>query len=271
MVWETYSLATPFEFALVAGVFAWCVQQEYRGWPARILRHPALTGLIIGLVFWPVLYFSFFTYSDTLGLPGWDYVASLVRAVSPIFIGQAALAGVLVEGVRSFWPRRLGRLPPPYVSSLNRKLLFTLIPLFSLGIALLFWADITIATRVSTTLVIDQMERAAQNAGRGVPFFIQTGSSLIQDLAARDDLLTGDSLSETAHLSQSLRSLPFFRQLTLFDATLKPVAGYPVGGEGNFGLTGDETGLVQLAFQGIPQDSTVYSRAPDAAVDVLFI
>jgi len=271
MVWETYSLATPFEFALVAGVFAWCVQQEYRGWPAAVLRHPAVAGLVIGLIFWPALYFSFFAYSDTLGLPGWDYVASLVRAVTPIFISQAALAGLLVEAVRPFWPRRVGRVPPPYVSSLNRKLLFTLIPLFSLGIALLFWADITIATRVSTNLVIDQMERAAQNAGRGIPFFIQTGRSLINDIAVRDDLLAGESLSQTARLSQSLRSLPFFRQLTLFDANLKPVAGYPLGGEGGFGLTGDETALVELAFQGIPQDATIASRTPDAAVDVLFI
>jgi len=269
--WETYSFATPFEFALVAGLFAACVRQEYRGWPAAVLRHPAATGLIIGLVFWPILYFSFFAYSDTSGLSAWDYVASLVHAATPIFIGQAALAGLLVEAFRPLWPRRLGRVPPPYVSSLNRKLLFTLIPLFSLGIALLFWADITIATRVSTNLVIDQMERAAQNAGRGVPFFIQTGLSLIHDIASRDDLLAGDSLSQTAKLSQSLRSLPFFRQLTLFDANLKPVAGYPAGGEGAFGLTGDETEFVRLAFQGIPQDATVYSRAPNAVVDVLFI
>jgi len=45
-VWETRSLATPFEFALLAGVVAWGARQDYRGWPAAGLRHPLVAGLL---------------------------------------------------------------------------------------------------------------------------------------------------------------------------------------------------------------------------------
>ncbi|MBI4770530.1 MAG: PAS domain-containing protein, partial [Chloroflexi bacterium] len=275
-VWETHSLVTPFEYTLVAGVVAWCVRQDYRGLPAAVLRHPAAIGLLAGLVLWPILFLSYFAYSETTGLLGWDYVASLVRAAAPIFLGEAVLAGILVELIRlggwpAWWPRRRGSAPPPYLSSLNRKLLFTLIPLFLLGIGLLFWADITIATRVSTALVVDQMGRAGENAARAIPFFIQTGRSLVRDIAAQGDWFSGDGLSQTARLSQSMRALPFFRQLTLFDAGSNPVAGYPAEGDSAFGLTGDETPLVQLALQGIPQDATVYPRLPGGALETLFV
>lgn len=273
-VWETRSLITPFDYALVAGAVAWCLRQDYRGWPSAVLRHAGVSGALVGLILWPVLYLSYFAYSGTTGLLGWDYVASFVLASAPVFVGQAALAGVLAELVRlglpRWWPRRRGVEPPPYIASLNRKLLFTLIPLFVLGIALLFWADITIATRVSTTLVVAEMGRAAQNAGREIPVFIQTGGSLLRGIAGQGNWFTGDRLSQSARLSQSTQSLPFFRQLTLFDVNGEPVAGYPASAGENFGLTGDEAAVVGLALSGIPQNTVVYSSIPGEPVEVWF-
>jgi two-component system, OmpR family, phosphate regulon sensor histidine kinase PhoR len=274
-LWETYSLVTPFDYAIIAGMVAWCVRQDYRGWPSAILRHPAISGPLAGLILWIILIPSYFAYSDTTSLPGWDYVASLVWAAAPVFIGEAVLAGVIAElaqaAVPTWWPQRRGLAPPPYLASLNRKLLFTLIPLFCLGITLLFWADITIATRVSANLVVAEMARAAQNAGREIPVFAQTGSNLLSRIADQGDWFKGDSLSQTARLSESMRSLPFFRQLTLFDSQGRAVAGYPLTAGDSWGLTGDETSLVDLArTAGIPQNTTVYTSTAGVPVEVLF-
>jgi PAS domain S-box-containing protein len=274
-LWETYSLVTPFDYAIMAGVVAWCLRQDYRGWPSAILRHSAISGPLAGLILWVILIPSYYAYSKTTSLSGWDYVASLVWAAAPVLIGEAVLAGVIAElaqaAVPAWWPRRHGFAPPPYLASLNRKLLFTLIPLFSLGIALLFWADITIATRVSANLVVAEMSRAAQNAGRGMPMFVQTGGNLLNRIAEQGDWFTGDSLSQTARLSESTRSLPFFRQLTLFDSEGRAVAGYPLTAGDNFGLTGDETLLVDLARKdGVPQNTTVYTSTAKMPVEVLF-
>ncbi|MGH2524593.1 MAG: hypothetical protein ACRDH2_18970, partial [Anaerolineales bacterium] len=116
--WETFSLVTPFEYAWVAGVVAWCVRQDYRGWPARVLRQPALSGLLAGLLLWPFLFLSYLAYSPKFDLTAWDYVASQVWAAIPIFVAQAALAGVLAElarvGLPAWWPTLRGSAPPPY-------------------------------------------------------------------------------------------------------------------------------------------------------------
>jgi PAS domain S-box-containing protein len=273
--WETYSLVTPFDYAILAGAVAWCLRQDYRGWPSAILRHPVIGAPLAAAILWPLLYPSYFAYSPTTGMPGWDHVTSLAGAAVPVFAGQAVLAGVIVELTRAalpgWWPRRRGVAPPPYLASLNRKLLFTLIPVFSLGIALLFWADVTIATRVSAKLVVAEMARAADNAGREIPIFIQTGGSLLSRIAGEGGWFPGDSLAQTARLSQSTRSLPFFRQLTLFDADGNPAAGYPLTAADGFGLTGVETPLVDLArLEGIPQNTTVYTTTAGVAVEVLF-
>ncbi len=273
--WDTYSLITPFEYALVGGVVAACVQQDYRGLPAALLRHPAIAGALAGLMFWPLLYLSYFAYSGTTDLSGWDYVNSLVQATAPAFIGQALIAGVAAEltalGLPGWWPQRPGARPAPYVSSLTRKLLFGLIPLFLLGIALLFWADVTIATRVSTSLVLDEMQTAAVNAGQGIPFFVQTGRSLIRDIAGRENWAAADSLERAARLSDSLRAVPFFRQLTLYDANAKPLAAYPGPLPAAGAANGVEDQLVRLAVQGVPQDVTAYPQNPAEPVEVVFV
>ena len=217
--WETYSWITPFEYMLVAGVVGWCARQDYRGVPAAVLRHPAAAGLAAGLLLWPLLILSYYAYSPTTGLPGWDYVWSLTTAAFPVFLVEAALAGLLAEfaraGLPGWWfsPRRLR--PPPYLSSLSRKLVFGLVPVGALGIALLFWANIRIATSVATDLMVDQMAGAAEAAGRGIPFFIQTGQNLVASIAAQPALLTGAHEAQVSGLSTSLRAVPFFRQLTL--------------------------------------------------------
>jgi PAS domain S-box-containing protein len=272
--WETYSVITPFEFVLAAGAAAWAMRQDYRGWPGALLRRPVVAGLGVGLVFCLLLFISYLAYSPSISLPAWDYVWSRTAAAIPVFIGQAALAGLLAELVRQGlpggWPAGAGRQPPPYVSSLHRKLLYLLIPLFALGLLVLFWANVKIATDVSTRLVIDQMGNAADAASRGIPFFIQTGQNLIINVAAQDELLTAQAPEQTALLAQSLRAVPFFRQLTLLDAELQPLAGYPASPPELAPLRGEEVQLARLALAGIPQNTTAYPGTPGEPVDLVF-
>lgn len=113
--WETYSVITPFEFMAVAGAATWAMRQDYRGWPGTVLRRPAVAGLVVGLLFCLPLFFSYLTYSASVSLPAWDYVWSRTVAAMPVFIGQAALAGLLAELVRqgspAAWPVARGLTP----------------------------------------------------------------------------------------------------------------------------------------------------------------
>jgi PAS domain S-box-containing protein len=272
--WETYSYLTPVEYALVASLVAWCLRQDYRGLPGRLLRHPAFTGLAAGALLWVLFFPAYLAYSPDAGLPGWDYVWSQTQAAVPVFFVQCLLAGLAAEFIRfgfpRLWVQRPVLRPPPYLSSLNRKLLFTLGPVFLLGFVLLFWANISTATQSSTALVVDQMASGADTAARGIPFFVQTGQNLVANIAAQPALQSGDHAVQIAYLSNSLRSVPFFRQLTLLDAELAPTAGYPADASQVEALARDEATLATLALAGIPQGAVLYPADPLDPVDAVF-
>jgi PAS domain S-box-containing protein len=71
-------------------------------------------------------------------------------------------------------------------------------------------------------------------------------------------------------LSNSLRAVPFFRQLTLYDMNQAPLAGYPADGSTLPALRADEKQLLLLAQAGIPQDAVIYPADPADPVDVVF-
>lgn len=273
-IWETYSVITPFEYALLAGVAAWCLRQDYRDWPGRLLRQPLVTGLLLGALAWLPLFVSYFAYAPNADLTAWDYVWSQTLAGLPVYLAQFALAGVLAAfarlGLPGWWIDRRTLRPPPYVSSLTRKLLFVLLPVFIGAVGLLFWANIRTATTVSTTLVVDQMSAAADTAGRGIPFFIQTGQNLIANIAAQPALQTAAHEDQVRYLSTSLRAVPYFRQLTYYNLDLLPVAGYPADADVAPTVLAAEQRLIGLALAGIPQNAVLYPADPLDPVDAVF-
>ncbi len=255
---ETYVAYTAFEYAFLAAMVAGAVRQNYTGWLMAALRRPAIAGPVVGLFLALFLFLSYFAYSETAGLAAIDYVVSMAYAAAPIFVGQAMLAGFFAEGVRlalpGRWPHEPANQPAPYVRSLNRKLLFTLIPLFMVGIATLFWADLRIANDVSTELALDQMGRAAENAGREIPFFIQTGASMLREISLSRPWLQLDTLDQTAGLLQSMRQLAYFKQLTLLDANGQRIAaaGQTADPSALPALTDADLALIQGGLAGQP-------------------
>ncbi|MCC7358984.1 MAG: HAMP domain-containing protein [Anaerolineales bacterium] len=273
-IWETYSVITPFEYALLALLSGWALRQDYRDWPARLLRQPLFIGLFFGALAWLLLIPSYFAYAPSADLTAWDYVWSQVLAALPVYFGECALAGLLAAlarlGLPAWWIERRVLRPPPYLSSLTRKLLFVLLPVFVFAIGLLFWANIRTATSVSTDLMVGQMAAAADSAGRGIPFFIQTGQNLIANIAAQSTLQTAPREEQVAYLSTSIRAVPYFRQLTFYDPTLTPVAGYPADRDVIPPLLAAEQQMVTLALAGIPQNAVLYPANPLDPVDAVF-
>lgn len=273
--WETFTLFPPFEYALLGGLAGYLLRQDYRGAPSAALRHPFVAGGLAALLVWPLRFLSLWAHSPAGGLTGLDYTVALWTAAAPALVGEALIGGALAELARAAvpgrWPPAIGTRPPPYARSLNRRLLFSLIPLAALGIAGLFWADTRIAINVATRLVVDQMSRDALHAASGIPFFIQTGRSLIRNLAADDDLLNPDPAARQAALVASLRSVPYFRQLILFDQALSPAAAYPAGDLSALALSPEEQQMAARALQGIPDDTTVYPAGTGRPVTLAFV
>jgi PAS domain S-box-containing protein len=272
--WESYSLLTPLIYGFAAWLFAWCVRQRYWGWPGRLLRHPVAASLVVAALLAALDFPAYYAYSRTSGLEAADHVWSQTMAAAPVSAAMALLAGVIAmpfkQGLPAWWPEPESYLRPPYVASLNRKLLYVFGPLFLLAVALMFWANIAIAAQVATGLVVDQMSSAASTASRGIPFFIHTGQSLINNIAAEDGLLAAEPGERNVLLAHNLRAVPYFRQLTLLDAALLPVAGYPAGPDSLPQANRSEHQMMRLALGGVPQNAVIHPDRLSDPVDVVF-
>lgn len=275
--WQTHRLLTSLEMALFAGAVAGMMRQDFRGRLPAALRHPLPAALLIAALFWPIHFISSAADNSLTGMAALDYASGAALAAMPAALAEAAIGGALAEALR--WLRPAGWFapsalrPPPYANSLNRRLLYSLIPLTVLAVGGLFWSDTLIAVRVARALVVDQMGRSAAAASSGLPHFLQTGRGLIKDLARAPELRDPDPLVVEHRLSLGMLAYPYFVQLVAYDSSMQPVASFPAQTSQPVILGAGERAAVELALQGVPQEATAVptSEALDRSVYFTFV
>lgn len=270
---DTYQITTVVDTALIAGVTSWLIWQDYRGRLPRLLRFPLITAVGAALFGWALSFFSFLANSPALDLIGLDYVfAQWLGYGLPVF-GELILGGIIglfvMLAVPSAWAPRMGNRPPPYDTSLNKRLLFAILPLSLSSLIVVLVANLTVANSVATNLIVDQMGRNAQSVANTVPYFAQTGQSVLNALAVDSHLQNPDPATLNTWLAEQIRAIAFFRYLAFYDPQGSLIAAYPPGGGPAQGLTSEESAALQL---GIPQTLTVYPLNPQVEeVQVSFI
>lgn len=272
--WVTHHAFAIPEGMLSGALLAMLVQQNYSGRLAALVRRPLPTALAATLLllaanlFTRVLEFAPGTFSGMeYGLQRW------VRELLPVS-AELLLAGFLLQllqaPLRIPWPHPHITRTAPYASSLQQRILFTFVPAALCTAALLYLLIARIASNVATRIVISQMERDAQNVAEGVPFFVASGASLILDVAQSPSLLSADPALRAAELERSTRAIPYFKQLIYFDAAGAPLLGYPEADVTRVGLTAAELDAVNLAQQGVPQQTFVFPGQSAAQASLTF-
>ncbi len=261
--WETFEITTAFEMTLAAALFSWMIRQSYRGWLPRVIRIPPLASVVTATALWLISFLSYLANSTALGLSGIDFItAEWVNGALPLS-GELLIGGVIgMLGLIAFpaaWAPRAGRLAPPYSSSLNNRLLFTFLPLSFISLLFLIWASSRIAIQVATSLIVDQMGNDAESVANTVPYFAQTGQSILSSLAADPHLQDPNPPELEPWLSEQIRSIAFFRHLAFLDLAGDVIGAYPPGEGPANELTPEEETALSL---GLPQTITVYPRDP---------
>lgn len=269
--WETYRITTIFETAFTSVLIAWLIRQNYRGQTARIARVPIVATLVAATVTWLASYFSYFANSTALGLIGFDFVnTEWASSVLPRF-GELALAGVIgalaSAALPGLWAPTTGYRAPPYSTSLSRKLAFSLIPLAVLLLIVVIAVALGVADGVAADLIVDQMGRNAQGVGNTIPYFAQTGQSILNALAADSHIQNPDETTG-AWLEQQIRTVAFFRSLAFFDQRGTLVAAYPADSDLAVEVASEELAAMAL---GIPERVTLDPAGPDDGVVLSFI
>ncbi len=276
--WDTHSIFTPFEMALLAILFSAAMSQRYRTRVYTWLRNPTIASLVVALIF-PLIF-----------VPGVVFVVqgsfasridyAIMQAVSAsLAVGGALIvAGVIAQFVRITVPRLWGGQPPwipsPAESSLESRLIFSMAPLAIILILTLMIADWIAAGNAARQMLEERMASASSLAAQGVPFFLDTGQNLIlqfaEDVRLVDETVSPEELGDVLH--QMLSSAPYFRQMFLLDAAGASIAGYPQAiYDDDYAPLEEKTGIELALNRVLIQVYTIPPQAQDTSARVSFI
>lgn len=276
--WDTHSIFTPFEIAFLAILFSVMVSQRYRTRIYALLRHPAIASLATALVY-PIIFIPGVVFVIQGAIASRIDYAIMQAASASLAVGGAVIVGGLIaEFVRISLTRHWGGQPPwipsPAESSLESRLIFSMAPLAIALILTLMIADWIAAGNAARQMLEERMSSASSLAAHEVPFFLDTGQSLIlqfsEDERLVDENATPEELTEVLH--QMLGSAPYFRQLFLLDGNGSSIAGYPQAiYDDDYAPLEEKTGI-DLALNGVLiQVYTIPPQDDDTSARVSFI
>lgn len=253
-LFETHSPFTTFEIAGLALLFSGAVRQRYRTSFFRFIRHPLGAALVLTVVYIPVFMLGMLFAANGSMAVRLDYALTqtwwsiLARGGEMLL---AALVGEALYLARPDWWGKKGPLvPSPAETSIQARFFQGTVPLVVALILTLTLGDWLVAGAAVRQMIEQRLSNNAQTAADSLPYFLETGQSLIISMAT-SDLAEMTSPRLTDELAERLRSVPFFQQLYFYDQARNPIGGYPEQMASVLNLSPEETAGLDLALGGV--------------------
>ena len=254
-LWDTHNLFTILELAGLALLFSLAARQNYRTWFYRALRQPLL--IAVGLV--PV-YVFIFIYSSMFVVSGGvasrlDYALTNLNPALLAVGGELLVAGlfaqVIAVALPAAWGPQKPLQPSPGERSLQRRVLSGGIAFIFILLLSVILGDWIVAGNAARRMLRDRLASMAQAASENVPYFLETGQSLANSLAADPRLASESGNGLAVVLGEQMHTEPFFDELYVFDPEANVLAVYPPAVAGRPGLAQQEALGLSLAEQGV--------------------
>jgi PAS domain S-box-containing protein len=274
--WDTHSPYTIIEITSLSIILSLFFRQRNRRIFNRLLRHPLL-AVIIASVLHPLI-FSINTIFFARGpLTGQiDYAFSNSVAASVAVGVPLLIAGLLALVVRYAFPRSWGGQPPwlpgPAERSLVNRSFMKILPIFGLLLVILLAGGWYIAGNAAEQILLGRMASTAQISSEAIPYFLDSGQSLILQIADHIEIESTTPEELEAVLQDQMRVVPYFQQLFVLDAQSNSVGGYPLEDFSSEATVLDELTGIDMALNGVR--SQVYVLSPledDSSIQLSFI
>ncbi len=254
--WDTHSPFTIIEFAAYATLVSVAVRQRYRTPVFSILRRPFLASLLIAVVHALINISGAFFWASGSIVENLDFAISNAPTGVAALAASFAIAGLAAEFLMVALPTADGikakLRPSPSESSIKVRFLQYVVSLTLILVLVLLLVNWFVAGRSAEKMVRNQLENIAETTTNKIPFFFNTGQSLISQYASD---LSGDfSESEDLHevVRKSFRAIPFFSQLYVFDANQTLISAYPDPNIENLTFSPEFTSGLGSALNGVP-------------------
>ena len=229
--WDTHSPFTVIEFTFFAMLVSVAIRQRYRTAIFSILRRPFLASLLIAVVHSLVNITGAFFWASGSIVENLDFAISNAQTGVVAVAASFAIAGLVMEFVLVAFPRADGikakLKPSPSESSIKIRFLQYVISLTLVLVLVLLLVNWFVAGKSAEKMVQSQLENIARTTTNKIPFFFNTGQSLISQYASdlSGDFAAPEDLDEV--LRKSFRAIPFFSQFFIFDVNTELVSAYP--------------------------------------------
>jgi PAS domain S-box-containing protein len=269
-LWDTHSLFTMLEMALLGAVFSAAVRQRYRTFLFRALQQP-LVAVIVLIPLQAVLYVLgvYFTIPGDASVR-LDYALSNVGVVTLAFAVEMLVAGlvaqVLAAASPALWGGQRDVQPSPTERSLEARFLFGSGVFILLLLITVLIGDWIVAGNAARRMLRDRLSSTAEMASQAVPFFLETGQNLAEQIASNPRLLDAVDPDLSALLGEQIQAVPYFDQVFVLDANRVLLGCYPASACQSFALFPEEDSGVSFALSDVPIQT--YSIPPGEASDV---
>lgn len=278
--WDLYSIFSIVEFAVMGAWFSRNMRQRYRTPAYRLIRQPLAAALLL------VPIHALF-YIVSAMFTGWgaevqvtarlDFALSNLWVVTLAFGGEMLAGGIAAQVFSGMFPAAWGGKqalqPSPGERSLESRFIFgvgTFVVLLLLTLLVGGWL---VAGKAARDLLKGRLSSAGESAAQSVPFFLETGQSLVVQLASDPRMAQAEGSELTALLSERIKAVPYFDQFIVLDANTKNVlAIYPEETRAGFRLYPEEDSGIFLATQGaLTQVYSIPSPGGSASSRVTFL
>ncbi len=254
-LWDTHSIFTPLEMAILGAAFSVLVRQRYRTWMFSLAREPLAAAFILALLYIPLFILtSFLAATGTMAMR-LDYAITRVQYSTLAVGGELLIAGVFAQVVAvSFpgpWGRRLPLQPSPAERSLEARFLFGTGTLIFLLLFALLIGDWLVAGNAARQMLSNRMQGTADQAAQSVPFFLETGQNLSMQIAQDAGVISSTGEQLNAVLGERMRSIPYFDQFMVVDRDGHILGNYPAVSQADLTLFPEELNGLSLAFDGV--------------------
>ncbi|RMF46292.1 MAG: HAMP domain-containing protein, partial [Anaerolineae bacterium] len=275
-LWDRHTLFFPMEMAAMGAMLGFFLRQNYRTRFYRLLRHPMVAALLLTGVYLPAYFFDTLTLSDADLVTRMDYVVSNLPAALLGVGGMLLVAGVVAETVASLkvrgWGARAPWQPSPAERSLGLRFFYWLGLLVAFLVTLLIAGNWAVAERSARNALEERMRGVVDIATERIPFFLETGQSLLLEWGQDSRLHAGDPTAARATLENDIRSVPFFTDLILLDSSGNTVAAFPAPTYDRASAPLDEALAIDLALQGVAiQSYAIPPERGETAARVSFV
>ncbi len=265
--WNTHSPFTAVEFVFFSLLVSVSIRQRFRTAFFSILRRPFLASLLItGLHALVYIAGAYFWASGSV-VEKLDFAISNARVGITAMGGSFALAGLITEFALVAFPRADGikakLRPSPSESSIKIRFLQYVVSLTLVLVLVLLLVNWFVAGSSAEKMVQTQLENIARTTTTKIPFFFNTGQSLISQYASElpGDLAASEDLDLA--LRKSFRAIPFFSQLYVFDDNQDLISAYPEQDLEELSFSSDFYAGLGSALNGVPVQ--VYVTPPSGS------